>query len=198
MTDSDKIVKLGVSMDTLMTGLTMVQEHIRFADAKAALIATFHVAILGFLMTQVDALGGVAVGDRISVLFWLRCGALAGYGVSTAIGFCYAVACIWPRMGESAPPCFLHAGHVARHYQRDYRRYCEDIVTADEKAWSDQIASQIVENCNISTVKFNLVGRAAQWTVAAVVLWGITLVATVLPTTKERSPATPAAAAHIS
>src|SRR5690349_9219990 len=131
-----------VSIETLLEGLNIVQEHIRFADTKAGLIAAFHVALFGFMATHVDAIRSVAQSDHSTFSFWLRAVLLAAYGVCAIVAFFCAVACIWPRVGENAPECFMHATYVARHYKRDYQRYCDDIAKLDGRKLAEQVGTQ--------------------------------------------------------
>ncbi len=163
-----------VRADTLLGVLAGVQEQVRFADGKAALIAAFHVAIFGFMATQADALGGIAAIER-DWQFWCRAILLGFYGLCAVIAFVYAVRCVIPRTGEAAPACLIHVTHVATTYGRDYARYSRDVAMIDEPAWTVQIGSQIVENCAIASEKYRLVKWAARWTVAAVILWATLL-----------------------
>ena len=165
-----------VGVDTLLEVLGSVQEQVRFADGKAALIAAFHVALFGFMAAQADAIRALAAPER-DLAFIFRVVLFAAYGVSTVVAFIYAVRCVIPRVGESAPRCVFHATHVAKTYQRNYNQYCDDVAKMDEAAWTNQIGSQIVENCNIADEKYRLVKWAARWTVVAVALWACMLVA---------------------
>jgi hypothetical protein len=174
------------NLEMLSKTLEGVQEQIRFADSKAAFVALFHTVLFGFVATQVDALSKVDGGDR-TCAFWLGIILLLVYMGTAGVAVVFAVLCVVPNLGEAVPPCKIHFGHIFSAYGFDHQRYCREIGELDDCAWANDIGSQIVVNSGIATRKHKRAKVAALWTIAAVLLWVVTMLTMVFVDHKEDS-----------
>jgi hypothetical protein len=156
-----------------------VQEQIRFADSKAALIGLFHTIFFGFMATQADALARVSVGTR-TIRFWIWLTIFALYAIATVAAVILTIRCVFPRVGESAPRSWIHFLHIARDYRVDDDQYHRDVCSRSDADWTSDIASQIVINARIAAHKHSLIKVASWWTVVAILLWAGTLIAAML------------------
>src|SRR5688500_13915844 len=126
------------NLEMLTHTLDTAQEQIRFADSKAAFVALFHTILFGFIATQLDTLAKVDGGVR-TCAFWFAAGSLAAYVTATVVAVIYAIRCVVPNLGETAPQCRIHFGHIVAGYPRDHDRYCREISAYDACAWANDL-----------------------------------------------------------
>ncbi len=163
-------------LQTCFNVLARVEEQLRFADSKAAFVATLHAFLIG-------PLAGNAVGIRAVVSAWnpgahLLLGLAAGaYVIMFLVTMGIVAAAVLPRTrreGHRASQVFF--GQIAREYGHDPKRYIALLGSLSDQQWLDEVGRYIVDASNIATIKHRLVRLATKATVPTVALWVLMVV----------------------
>ena len=163
-------------LQTCFNVLARVEEQLRFADSKAAFIATLHAFLVG-------PLAGNAVGIRAVVAAWdpaahILLGLAAGsYAVMFLVTMGIVAAAVLPRTrrnGRPASKAFF--GRIAQEYSHDPRLYVRELARLSDRDWLDEIGHYIVDASTIAATKHRLVRRATLATLPTVALWVLMVV----------------------
>ncbi|MCA1685748.1 MAG: hypothetical protein LC745_07120 [Planctomycetia bacterium] len=122
-------------LQTCFNVLARVEEQLRFADSKAAFLATLHAFLIG-------PLAGNAVGIRAVVASWdpsahLLLGLTAGaYGVMFLVSMAIVAAAVLPRTGPTgrrASKAFF--GQIAREFGHEPHRFISELGALTDRDW---------------------------------------------------------------
>ncbi len=158
-------------LQTCFNILARVEEQLRFADSKAAFLATLHAFLIG-------PLAGNAVGIRSVVATWdpaahFLLGLAAGsYSVMFLVTMGIVASAVLPRTNRTRRPASkAFFGRIAQEYGHDPQRYVDELASLNGRDWLDEIGLYIVDASTIAAIKHRLVRRATQATIPTVALW---------------------------
>lgn len=139
--------------------LSLVNEWIRHADAKATVSLAFTGAMGTLLFNMVKDLPNTTICTNISAV--ATCSALVLAGVFCGLTL---VPRTKPTPGDEINKLFY--GHITKHFADDRPRYRDVLrtLTAEPESLTHDLADQIYENARIATVK-NTYARRSIFTV---------------------------------
>lgn len=153
-----------------------IQEQIRFADSKAAFIAALNAVLFGFLAGNSQAIKTMVSSHQYSNALIIPVVVFGLYILATGLSVGLVITAVMSRFAELAPQSKVFFGHIIRTYGKDCGKYTADIQAMKDADWIKDIGGQIVEVSHIALTKHRLVRRAAQFTLAAFVLWVLAFV----------------------
>lgn len=162
-------------LQTCFNVLARVEEQLRFADSKAAFLATLHAFLVG-------PLAGNAVGIRAVVATWdpgahLVLGLAAGaYATMFLVTMGVVASAVLPRTQRPGRASKAYFGRIAREYGHDPHRFVVELGALTDRDWLDEVGLYIVDASAIAAVKHRLVRLATQATVPTVLLWALLVV----------------------
>ena len=156
--------------------LSRVEDHIRFADAKAGLVASLHAFLIGPVAGNVGGIRPiVATFDPAAHLLL---GLVVGlYGVLFLISMGLVAWTVLPRsrrMGHK--PSKLFFGRIAREYGHDPDRFVADLGALSDRQWQAELGTYIVDASAIAATKHRLARWATTFTVPTVLAWLVLVV----------------------
>jgi hypothetical protein len=149
-----------------------VEDQLRFADSKAAFLATIHTLLVGPLVYNLailrNALWQWAPISR-GVLLLL----VAVYGGLFLASMALVALTVLPRFGPGSRPAAsrMFFGQIAREFGHDPASFVTALSTMSTRDWLDELGVYIVDASKIAAEKHKFVRRATVLTVASVVAW---------------------------
>ena len=159
-----------VSLSMLSTGLTRIQDQVKFADAKGGFLATLGILLSGFVVPPVTALG-LASGTGGGFPIWGVHLLLGIYLITSFLSVTCVLLGVMPRLTKSDPNTMTFFSHVRQKYGMDYLSYCERARAMTPEQWAQELSAQIVAVSHIADRKHRLIHRAALWMIASLALW---------------------------
>ena len=159
-----------VSLSMLSTGLTRIQDQVKFADAKGGFLATLGILLSGFVVPPVTALGPSA-GGHGGFPLWAVHLLLGTYLITTFLSVASVIHSVMPRLTKSDPNTMTFFSHVRQKYGMDYLSYCDRARQMTPEQWAQELSAQIVAVSHIADRKHRLIHRAALWMIASLALW---------------------------
>jgi hypothetical protein len=141
------------NLDSAFRIYEVTQEHIRFADAKAAFVFGIDALLLGFIPSVGPSLTRVMEMDPTPIA---ACFAVAGLAIFAAAGVVSIGFLMWAvisRFGRDAPRSIIFFGHIANDYGKDFGKYVSDLSAMTDDKWLSTVGSQIVETSHIANDK---------------------------------------------
>jgi hypothetical protein len=149
-----------------------VEDQLRFADSKAAFLATIHTLLVGPLVYNLailrNALWRWAPISR-GVLLLL----VAAYGGLFLASMALVALTVLPRFGPGSRPAAsrMFFGQIAREFGHDPASFVTALSAMSTRDWLDELGVYIVDASKIAAEKHKFVRRATVLTVASVVAW---------------------------
>ena len=147
--------------------LKLVNEWVRYADAKIAVTFTFIGVTAGALYNLIKSHTPVtiatAVPAAVCTVAIIACGICAGIALFPRVN--------GKHVGAPGDPCNpLFFGHIARHYDGDRPGYTEVLstLTRNKNAMTDFVAEQVHGNSLVAAAKLKWVNRAIGCAMVAV------------------------------
>ena len=151
--------------------LGRVEDQVRFADSKAAFLATVHTLLVGPLVYNVMALrDALPKWDPASRAVLLGLG--GAYAVLFLGSMVLVALAVLPRFRpESRAPSRLFFGRVAREFGDDPGRFVTFLAAMSDRDWLDELGVYVVDASKIAAAKHAHVRRATVLTAFSVVAW---------------------------
>lgn len=151
--------------------LGRVEDQVRFADSKAAFLATVHTLLVGPLVYNVKPM-------REALTDW----DFASRAVLIGVGWTYALLflgsmvlvalAVLPRFRhDGREPSRLFFGRVAREFGDDPGRFVQFLGAMTDRDWLDELGVYVVDASRIAASKHAYVRRATVLTALSVVAW---------------------------
>jgi hypothetical protein len=151
--------------------LARVEDHIRFADAKAGFVATLHAFLIGPLAGNIGGLRSV-VATFHAAAHALLAAVIGVYGVLFLISMGLVALTVLPRSRRSGRrPSKLFFGRIAREYGRDPDRFIAELGALSDHDWQAELGQYIVDASAIAATKHRLARWAIIFTVPTVLSW---------------------------
>jgi hypothetical protein len=148
-----------------------VEDQLRFADSKAAFLATIHTLLVGPLVYNVVMLRtALHQWDLASRAVLLGLG--GAYGLLFLASMSLVALTVLPRFSttkRAASRAFF--GQIAREFGHDPRRFVAHLATMTERDWLDELGVYVVDAAQIASAKHRHVRYATVLTAASVVVW---------------------------
>jgi hypothetical protein len=154
-----------------------VEDQLRFADSKAAFLATIHTLLVGPLVYNVAILRS-AIHDWDAASRAVLVGLGGFYGVLFLVSMALVSAVVLPRFrrpGQS--PSRLFFGQIAREYGDDPGRFVAQLAAMSDRDWVEELGIYVVDASRIAAAKHRHVRHATVLTVASVVAWSAVVIA---------------------
>ncbi len=148
-----------------------VEDQVRFADSKAAFLATIHTLLVGPLVYNLVLLrNAVHNWDGASRSVLLGLGGL--YAVTFLTGMALVALAVLPRFKRHARPASqLFFGRIARDFGDNPDRFVARLAEMSEREWVDELGIYVVDASRIAAAKHRHVRDATLLTVASVIAW---------------------------
>lgn len=161
---SDESKNESTQLETYWKIHSNLQDQIKFADSKAALISAFNLACFAFLSSNFKLLGGAGWYCWIAPILYI---------IALAIVFCYLWRVVIPRTGERYADSKIFWGKIACSYNAEQNSYWNDTKNFDDEKWAQDLCDQIVGISRIAELKNAKIKKGVYFTLAALVLWVI-------------------------
>lgn len=146
-----------------------IQDQIRFADAKAGVIAAFNAILVGFIASDLSTIKDLyKTSHDWNVCLWLMTLSLLT-GIPTAVSIWFLIWAVRPRIGRNTHKSRIYFGHIASEYKLDGARYKSDAYAMKQANWADDYGYQIVEVANIAAEKHSNVRTSMNLSLGAFV-----------------------------
>jgi hypothetical protein len=156
--------------------LGRVEDQIRFAESKAAFLATLHAFLISPLIYNVGEIRkAFRQWDTTSLDLLMAFGGV--YLLLYLISMGMVGMTVLPRIRRgkhTRPPSRVFFGRIARDFGDNPRRFVALIATMSERDWLDEIAVYIVDASTIATAKHGYVRWATLFSVPTILLWILT------------------------
>lgn len=161
----------GVSLDSCFHLVSQVEEQVRFADSKAAFLATIHTLLVGPLVYNLvllrTAIHEWAPESRNTVVILASV-----YGLLFLSAMALVALAVLPRFRRKGRPASrLFFGQIAREYGNEPERFVAQLSKLSDKDWVEELGVYIVDASRIAAAKHLNVRRATYLTVTSVVIW---------------------------
>jgi hypothetical protein len=170
--DHDRPEPEGARLQSCFHLVGRVEDQLRFADSKAAFLATIHTLLVGPLVYNLailrNALWQWAPISR-GVLLLL----VAVYGGLFLASMALVALTVLPRFGPGSRPAAsrMFFGQIAREFGHDPASFVSALSAMSTRDWLDELGVYIVDASKIAAEKHRFVRRATVLTVASVVAW---------------------------
>jgi hypothetical protein len=170
--DRDRPEPEGARLQSCFHLVGRVEDQLRFADSKAAFLATIHTLLVGPLVYNLailrNALWQWAPISR-GVLLLL----VAVYGGLFLASMALVALTVLPRFGPGSRPAAsrMFFGQIAREFGHDPASFVTALSVMSTRDWLDELGVYIVDASKIAAEKHRFVRRATVLTVASVVAW---------------------------
>jgi hypothetical protein len=170
--DHDRPEPEGARLQSCFHLVGRVEDQLRFADSKAAFLATIHTLLVGPLVYNLailrNALWQWAPISR-GVLLLL----VAVYGGLFLASMALVALTVLPRFGPGSRPAAsrMFFGQIAREFGHDPASFVSALSAMSTRDWLDELGVYIVDASKIAAEKHKFVRRATVLTVASVVAW---------------------------
>jgi hypothetical protein len=148
-----------------------VEEQLRFADSKAAFLATIQTLLVGPLVYNVATLrGAIHTWDAASRAVLVGLGGV--YGLLFLVSMALVSAVVLPRFRRPGQaPSRLFFGRIAREFGDDPGRFVAQVAAMTAREWAEELGIYVVDAARIAAAKHRHVRHATVLTVASVVAW---------------------------
>lgn len=146
------IKKEGLKPDALWKIYDVVNEWIRFCDAKAIAILGIDGLVATIIFSNVEELKTILLLNPYKLFF------IIGGSIAYFLSVFFAVKCLRPRI-KTSTDSLIFFGTISDKKLEDYDREVKEILEKNEILLA-QIISQIHTNSNIASVKYREVNRA--------------------------------------
>jgi Family of unknown function (DUF5706) len=157
-----------------------VEDQVRFADSKAAFLATIHTLLVGPIVYNVVLIrSAIHTWDDASRAVLLGLG--GSYALTFLAGMGFLALAVLPRFKRRGRPASqLFFGRIAREFGEEPDRFVARLAEMSDREWVDELGVYVVDASRIAAAKHRYVRRATLLTVASVVAWCAVVVALVL------------------
>jgi hypothetical protein len=157
--------------------LGRVEDQVRFADSKAAFLATLHAFLISPLIYNVGEIRkAFRQWDTASLDLLIVIGGL--YLLLYLISMGMVGMTVVPRIRrgkQTRLPSRVFFGRIAREFGRDPRRFAALIAAMSERDWLDELAVYIVDASTIATAKHGYARWATLFSVPTLFCWILTV-----------------------
>lgn len=161
----------GATLPSCFHLVGQVESQVRFADSKAAFLATIHTLLVGPLVYNLVLL-------RQSIHDWdfasraVVVGLGGVYGLLFLASMALIAVAVLPRFRRRGRPASrLFFGQIAREYGDDPGLFVARLAAMTGHDWVQELGVYVVDASRIAEAKHRHVRRATVLTVAAVVAW---------------------------
>lgn len=155
-----------------------IQDQVRFADSKAAFIATLNAVLFGFLASNFLAIKAMLSNNHGAALI-VPVVVFGLYLLTAGSSVGLVIMAVTSRFTKLAPESKIFFGHIIRTYGKEFWKYAADVQAMDDADWVKDISAQIVDVSHIALAKHRLVRYAAQSTFGAFVLFVLAFIVSV-------------------
>lgn len=143
----------------------VVNEWIRFADTKAAVVIAINGILMGFVVTNLPSLKVVLLGYK-----WLLIISIFA-ALSNLLSTYFSIKCLNPTLNVGEPNSLIYYAHIALQFD-SYNEYYQETkeVFADEVESTKQIASQVWANSKVAWKKYKAITWSTRFLVLSIIL----------------------------
>ena len=165
------------SLSTYFHLVGQVEDQVRFADSKAAFLATIHTLLVGPLVYNLAALRtAIHEWDDASRAVLVGLGGL--YVLTFVLSMGLVAMTVLPRFRRRGRPASrLFFGRIAREFGDDPDRFVAQIGALTEREWVEELGVYVVDASRIAASKHRYVRQSTVLTVASVVVWCLVVMA---------------------
>ncbi|MFO0953806.1 MAG: DUF5706 domain-containing protein [Isosphaeraceae bacterium] len=155
-----------------------VEDQLKFADSKAAFLATIHTLLVGPLVYNLailrTAIWQWTLASRFVVLLLTVI-----YGGLFLASMALVALTVLPRFGRKGPRAAsrMFFGQIAQEFGHDPRSFVTALASMTTNDWLEELGVYVVDASKIAAEKHRFVRRATVLTVASVVAWCMLVIA---------------------
>lgn len=151
--------------------LAGVEEQLRFADQKAAFLATLHSFLISALAGNVVYIRSLTANWEAGSV-WILGTAFVLYVSCFLAALTFVALTVLPRLRKSdRPPSKAFFGRIAGQYSANVEGYVAELRGMTPAQWFAEIGQFIVDVSAIAVAKHRCIRRATQLTIPTVVFW---------------------------